>query len=232
MPVSSQGAADFDARPPVPVGDYDATARGVNPGYALAFELAAALLRAHCPADARILLVGGGGSTEVRAVGAAGPRWRLTAVDPSADMLALARIAAEAAGLGDRVEVVRGTPDDLPRDEPFDAATALFVLMHVPDDGGKLRLLRGIAARLEPGAPLILVDAVADRRARFAPAWREYAVARGVSAAWMADFLARVAATSHAATEARELALLGEAGFRDATRFFAAFHVNGWIATR
>jgi tRNA (cmo5U34)-methyltransferase len=157
----------------------------------------------------------------------------LTAVDPSADMLALARAAAEAAGLADRVRFLRGTPDDLPAGERFDAATALFVLMHLPDDGGKLRLLRGIAARLKPGAPLILVDSVRDQRARFAPAWREYAVARGVSAEWMAAFFARIAASGNTTTtEARELALLGEAGFRDAARFFAAFTVNGWIATR
>jgi tRNA (cmo5U34)-methyltransferase len=230
--VSSQGTAGFDERPPVPVGDYDATARGMNPGYELVFELAAALLRAHCPADARLLLVGAGGSTEVRAIGTAGPGWRLTAVDPSADMLALARGAAEAAGLADRVRLLRGTLDDLARGERFDAATALYVLMHLPDDGSKLRLLRGIAARLEPGAPLILVDSIRDQRARFATAWQQYAVARGVSAEWMAAFLERIAASSNTATEARQLALLDEAGFRDAARFFAAFTINGWVATR
>ena len=230
--MNNQRAADFDERPPVPVGDYDATARMVNPGYELVFELATALLRAHCPGDAHLLLVGAGGSTEVRAFGAAEPRWRLTAVDPSADMLALARTAAEAAGLADRVRLVRGTPDDLPAEARFDAATALFVLMHLPDDGSKLRLLQGIARRLRPGAPLVLVDAIHDQRARFAAAWQHYAVVRGVSPEWMSALLERIAASGNAATEARELALLGEAGFRDATRFFAAFHSNGWIATR
>ena len=48
--VSAQRTADFDERPPVPVGEYDAAARMVNVGYELVFELATALLRAHCPA--------------------------------------------------------------------------------------------------------------------------------------------------------------------------------------
>ena len=82
-----------------------------------------------------------------------------------------------------------------------------------------------------PGGLLILVDAIRDHRDRFAPAWQRYAEARGMSAEWMAAFIERITASSNTATEARELALLDEAGFRDVTRFFAAFPINGWIAT-
>jgi tRNA (cmo5U34)-methyltransferase len=204
----------------------------MNPGYELVFELATALLRAHCPEDAQLLLARGGGSTEVRALRNAGPRWRLTAVDPSTEMLNRARAAAEAEGLTGRVRFLQGTPDDLPVETRFDAATAIFVLMHLPDDGTKLGLLRGIATRLKPGAPLILVDAIRDQRARFAPAWQEFSVARGAPPEDMSAFFERIAEKSNTTTEARELALLSEAGFRDATGFFAAFIMNGWIAMR
>ena len=47
--------------------EYDARVRRMNPGYELAFDLVTAILRATCADDAHILLVGGGGSTEVRA---------------------------------------------------------------------------------------------------------------------------------------------------------------------
>jgi tRNA (cmo5U34)-methyltransferase len=156
--MSEHASANFDVRPPGAVADYDTTAQRVNPGYALAFELAAALLRAHCPADAELLVVGAGGGAEVRAFGAAAPGWRLTGVDPSANMLALARAKAEAAGLAGRVRLVQGTVDDLAPAARFHAATAMYVLMHLPDDGAKLRLLQGVARRLQPGAPLLLVD--------------------------------------------------------------------------
>jgi tRNA (cmo5U34)-methyltransferase len=93
---------DFADRRSIPVDDYDVRVRIMNPGYELVFELVAALLRARCPDDARVLLAGAGGSTEVRAFGSAAPGWRLTAVDPSAEMLARAKSAAEAAGLAGR----------------------------------------------------------------------------------------------------------------------------------
>lgn len=230
--MSRQHTANFDEHPPVPVGDYDATARVVNVGYELIFELATSLLRAHCPGDAHLLLVGAGGSTEVQVFGAADPRWRLTVVDPSANMLALARARVEACGLVDRVQLVQGTLDDLPADARFDAATAIFVLMHLPDDGSKLHLLHSIAQRLKPDAPLILVDGVLDHLGRFAPAWQHYAVARGTPSERMAAFLEQLAAGSTATTEVRELALMDEAGLRDATRFFTAFVISGWVARR
>ncbi len=230
--MSDQHTANFDVRPPVPVSDYEATARRMNVGYELVFELATALLRADCPDDAHLLIVGAGGGMELQTFGSAGAGWRFTGVDPSADMLALARAKVDGAGLTERVQLVQGTLDDLPPDARFDAATVIFVLMHLPDDGSKLHLLRGLAQRLRAGAPLILVDSIRDHRERFIPAWQHYTAARGLPAEQMAAFIARITASSNTVTEARELTLLDEAGFRDVTRFFAAFHMSGWIATR
>ncbi len=215
----------------MPVGEYEATARRVNIGYEVAFELATALLRAHCPGDAWLLVVGAGGGMEVRTFARAAPGWHLTGVDPSAEMLALARAAADGLGVAERVELVRGTVDDLPPEPRFDAATLFFTLMHLPDDGAKLAALLGIHQRLRPGAPLLLADAIADQRARFAPAWQQYAEARGMPAGDIAALIARITAGSNTSTEAREMALLAEAGFHDPTRFFAALHINAWTAS-
>ena len=167
--MSEHHSANRDVRPPVPVGEYDLAAQRVNPGYGLALELVTALLRAHSPADTEILVVGAGGGMEVQTFGAAEPGWRLTGVDPSADMLALARAKA-AAGLDERARLVQGTLDDLAPAARFDAATAMFVLMHLPDDGAKLHLLRGVARRFKLGAPLLLIDSLRDHRERFLPA--------------------------------------------------------------
>jgi tRNA (cmo5U34)-methyltransferase len=229
--MTADNTTSFDVNPPMPVGDWDATARMVNAGYELVFELATALLRAHCPAEAHLLLVGAGGGMEVRTFAAAEPGWRLTGVDPSAEMLALAQAKAEASGQAGRVRLLRGTVDDLPAEARFDAATLFYTLMYLPDDGSKLRLLRGIAARLRPGALFLLVDATTDRRARFLPAWRRYTEARGMPAAQMAALLERLAGRVNAVTEARELALLDEAGFHDVAPFCAVFHGTGWVAT-
>lgn len=230
--MSQHPSANFDVRSPVQVAEYDATAQQVNPGYGLAFELVTALLRVACPAEAHLLLVGAGGSTEVPTFAAAEPGWILTAVDPSANMLALARASAAAAGLADRVRLVHGTLDDLAPDARFDAATAMYVLMHVPDDGSKLHLLRSVAQRLKPGAPLLLVDSQRDQRERFLPAMECYAAARGMAAEQRAVVFTRIRANTTTATEERERALLTEAGFREVLRFSTAFTMTGWLATR
>jgi tRNA (cmo5U34)-methyltransferase len=108
----------------------------------------------------------------------------------------------------------------------------MYVLMHLPDDGAKLRLLQGVARRLQPGAPLLLVDSLRDRREHFLPTWQRYAAARGMPADQLAAVFARIRANSTTATEARQRALLAEAGFREVVPFFAAFTIHGWVATQ
>ena len=68
-----------------------------------------------------------------------------------------------------------GYVDDLPDGHRFDAATLIGVLHHLPGDEAKRHILRSIAARLLPGAPLILAGnrhAYADHPTLLA-AWGE-----------------------------------------------------------
>lgn len=229
--MPDQHTANFDVRPPVPVQDYLQAVKRINVGYELVFELATALLRAKCPDDAHLLIVGAGGGTEVQAFGHAMPHWRMTGVDPSENMLALARAQVDTYGLADRVQLIQGTPDDLAPTPQYDAATCINVLMHLPDDGTKLRLLQSIVQRLKPGAPLILVDGALDNGEALVSAWQQYAEARGMPRAEMEAFLERDKANPRVVTEARERELLAEAGLPTVTRFFTAFIMNGWIAT-
>ena len=229
--MPDQHTANFDVRPPVPVQDYLLAVQRINVGYELVFELATALLRAACPNDAHLLIVGAGGGTEVSVFGRAMPRWRLTGVGPSENMLSLARAQVDTYSLADRVQLIQGTPNDLAPTPTYDAATCINVLMHLPDDGAKLHLLQSIVQRLKPGAPLILVDGVRDNGEALVSAWRQYAEARGMPKAEMEAFLDRDIANPRVVTEARERELLAEAGLRATTRFFTAFIMNGWIAT-
>ena len=68
----------------------------------------------------------------------------------------------------------------------IDAATAMAVLMYLPDDGAKLHLRRGVTCRHKPGAPLLLVDSLRDHRQRFLLAMERYAAARGMPAEQLA----------------------------------------------
>lgn len=61
------------------------------PGYADLHRMAMLLLAERAPREAAILVYGAGGGLELKAFGEAQPGWRLTGIDPSVEMLELAR---------------------------------------------------------------------------------------------------------------------------------------------
>ena len=224
---------DFDTNPPVPVTEYRETVRRVNPGYELAFTLVHAYLRALQQPHLLLLVVGAGGGAEVATFGPANPGWQLTGVDPSEQMLSLARTQAEALGIAERVTLLQGTVDAVPDAPAFDAATCIYVLHFLPDSAAKLALFQGIARRLKTGAPLLLVSPVADARSRmesYLDPWQAYGELMGMPPARMAAILADIQSRPMGLSEAEQTALLQEAGFREVTRFFSALAVGGWVA--
>src|SRR5690348_2879953 len=82
---------DFDRNPPVPVPDYEQTVKRVNVGYELIMTLTHSFLRALREPELHVLVVGVGGGAEIEWLLPANPGWRITGVDPSAEMLALAQ---------------------------------------------------------------------------------------------------------------------------------------------
>lgn len=149
-------AKKFD---PARAGEYERQSRVALAGYESCHELSACMLAATLGSGtaARILVVGAGGTAqEIVAAGKLEPRWRFTAVDPSQPMLDLAVAKLREHGLADRAEVHLGYVDDLSPEERFDAATMIGVLHHLPGDDARQAILRSIATRLKPEAPLVL----------------------------------------------------------------------------
>ncbi|MBN9068574.1 MAG: class I SAM-dependent methyltransferase, partial [Rhizobiales bacterium] len=106
---------------------------------------------------ARLLIAGaGGGAKEIVTAAALEPGWRFTAVDPSQPMMDLAIARLSEHNLLDRTNIILGTVDDVPASEPFDAATLIGVLHHLPGDEAKRSILAALCKRLKPGAPLVL----------------------------------------------------------------------------
>ncbi|WP_434426393.1 class I SAM-dependent methyltransferase [Nannocystis pusilla] len=83
------------------------------------------------------------------------PGWRFTGVDPSDAMLAVARQRLAAEGLLSRTHLHVGELHSLPPGPPFDGGQMLGVLHHVPETE-RSGLLREVARRLKPGAPLVV----------------------------------------------------------------------------
>lgn len=228
-------AAKFDASRAT---EYATQSRIALAGYDACHELSACMLSAMLGAGgaARVLVVGAGGTAgEIIAAARLEPGWRFVAVDPSAPMLELARANLAAAGVAERVELVAGALDAIPAAPEFDAAIMIGVLHHLPGEAAKRAVLAGIAARLRPGAALVL-----------AGNYRAYASEPRLMAAWGArwrmhgagaqEVRAKLDRILHGAeppaSEEAVLALLAEAGFEQPLRFFSSLFWGAWAAVR
>lgn len=182
--------------------------------------------------EATILVVGAGGGRELQTLGASPASYRLVGVDPSPEMLGIARAYVAADKLDHRTTLVEGVVDSLPEDELFDAATALFVMHFLPDDGAKLSFLASIRKRLKPGAPYVHVDVCFDDGTMFErlePVYARHAVLGGLTPDAAADVAARVGAMPIVPeTVIRER--LRQSGFRLVAPFFRGLWYAGWWA--
>lgn len=218
--------------------EFEKQSRIALAGYEACHELAACMLAASLVAGrpARILVVGiGGTAQEVAAAAPLERAWRFVGVDPSEPMLATARARLETLGLADRAELHLGTLDDLPQRPEFDAATLIGVLHHLPGDDAKASILRAVAARLKPGAPLVLAGnhyAYASQPLLLA-AWGERWRMNGATPAQVEAKLGKIlegADPPH--SEAAVFALLDAAGFVEPLRFFSSLFWGAWIARK
>lgn len=214
---------------PLAVASYAAdTARKV-PGLADLHRMVMLLLAEQAPQEAHILVVGAGGGMEIKAMAEAQPAWRFTGVDPSPQMLDLARQTLTP--FADRVDLIQGAIDQAPAG-PFDGATCLFTLHHL-DRADRLRTFDGIRRRLRPDAKLVIAEhsSLGANPER----WLTRSVVFGdrekldwakASAAGkkMMEGLSLI-------TTAQEEDMWREAGFTDVDLFYAALSFRGWVGT-
>jgi tRNA (cmo5U34)-methyltransferase len=181
---------------------------------------------------ARILIVGAGGGRELDTLGASPLGFSLVGVDPSPDMLARARLYISAGDLGGRATLVQGVVRGLPADETFDAATALFVMHFLPDDGAKADFLDDIRRRLRRGAAYIHVDVCFDDAQAFErlrPVYERHAILGGVTPDTAAEVAARVGQLP-ILSEADLRTRLEQSGLRVVTPFYRGLWYAGFWA--
>ena len=230
---ASDPAQKFD---PARAGEYQVQSRTALAGYDACHELAACMLATMVGPGtaAHILVVGaGGGAQEIVTAGKLEPAWRFTAVDPSRPMMDIAAAQLEAHGLAGRTETHLGYVDDLSDVRRFDAATLIGVLHHLPGDAAKRHILHAIAARLLPGASLILAGNryVYAEHPTLLAAWGERWRMQGSTPEEVQAKLGKILqGADPPASEEAVAALLAEAGFGQPTWFFSSLFWGACIA--
>ncbi|WP_367716362.1 class I SAM-dependent methyltransferase [Nitratireductor sp. GISD-1A_MAKvit] len=199
------------------------------PGLADMHRMAGILLEEHVPQNGRVLVLGAGGGLEIRNLARAHPGWRFDGVDPSADMLALARTT-----LGDlqkRVTFHHGYIEDAP-DARFDGASCFLTLHFLPREA-RLDTMRALRRRLKPGAPLVVahhsfsIDTAAGERWLRRSA--RFHAASGEASNRVMTQIEAMRKSLPALPPEEDEALLAEAGFGDVELFYAAFSFRGWV---
>ena len=207
---------------------YDQKIAIAVPGYDILHRCSAALLATRLPADARILNIGAGTGADILALHRQQPCWRITAVEPLAEMLEQAR--AKTAHIP-HIRYYQGYLADLPPDEPYDAAICQLVMQFIADMAGKRALLADIAARLKPGAPLLHGDIIASEPDEL-PVLIQYALAAGMPAAGVPLMQQRFANDIHSISETAFAVLARESGFTAPRLYFRVPTVAAWLLER
>ncbi|MBV9115608.1 MAG: class I SAM-dependent methyltransferase [Hyphomicrobiales bacterium] len=236
MPATTTDAAQkFDLSR---ASEYETQSRIALAGYEACHELAAAMLAVALGTGttAEILVAGaGGGAQEIVTAGTLEPGWRFTAVDPSPPMMELAIARLKERGFLDRTEVHLGFVDDLPASKRFDAATLIGVLHHLPGVDAKRAILRSLAKRLKPGAPLILAGnryAYASQPLLLA-AWGERWRMKGAAPAEVEAKLSKILqGADPPASDEAVAALLEQTDFAPPTQFFSSLFWGAWLTRR
>ncbi|UHA73398.1 class I SAM-dependent methyltransferase [Paenibacillus sp. 481] len=221
---NSAMAATYEKNSRISVPTYDALFAMVQSYYRLQLGEQAASL----------LVIGAGTGNELSAWGPSNPTWTFTGVDPSEEMLKIAKYKVVELGFESRVSLIHGTIDDLPQsDSKFDAASCILVLHFINDIQEKLNLLVSIKNKLKSGAPFVLVSAYGDRdnselqdRMQI---WKSFWVEGGRELSETDEMISHALAKLSFLPETQIEGLLAEAGFTKITRFYSTGIMAGWM---
>lgn len=214
------------------ISNYAENAARMVPGMRDLPKMAGALLKECVTSAARIIVLGAGGGLELRALAEAYTDWSFDGIDPSAEMLKLARTTL--GHFDSRVQLHQGYIDTAPMG-PFDGATCLLTLHFLPKVE-RLGTLQQLHKRLKTGAPLVVVHHSIPNQGSEREKWLKrsarFATASGMEASQANTNIPSLKDRLPILTPDEDVELLKKAGFDGIELFYCAFTFKGWVAYR
>jgi tRNA (cmo5U34)-methyltransferase len=215
---------------PKAIADYAENATRRVPGLKDIHRMASLLLAESTPPDGRVLVVGAGGGMELKFFAHSHPGWQIDGVDPSAEMLSLAKTAI--GPLVSRVQLHHGYIEVAPQ-IPFDAACCLLTL-HFTAEDERLRTLRQIHARLKPGGVFVVMHYSISQDPVERDLWLSrcaaFAVSSGIDAEQAKTAAAAIGKQLPILAPEQDEELMRKAGFSNISTFYVGLGFRGWIA--
>lgn len=214
---------------PAAVARYAESTPRLVPGFADLHRMTRVLLAETVPSEGKVLVVGAGGGLELRAFAAAQPGWRFAGVDPSIEMLRLARLTL--GPLAERADLHHGYITSAP-EGPFDGACCLLTL-HFISAEERLATLRQIRRRLRPGAALVIAHhslPEGPERNMWLDRFAAFGATNGIELERFKGGARALGDQLPILPPETEIDLLRAAGFGDPQLFYAAFTFRGWVA--
>ncbi len=200
------------------------------PGLRDAHRMAVLLLSESTPPNGRVLVIGAGGGMELRHFAESNPSWQFDGVDPSAEMLNLAK--ASLGSLASRIQFHHGFVQAAPIG-PFDSASCLLTL-HFTTEADRFETLREIHARLKPGGVFVALhySITQDRseRERWLSRCAAFAVSSGVDPEQAKASVAAIGAQLPILGPEQDEELMRRAGFANIQTFYMGLAFRGWVA--
>ncbi|AWU98111.1 class I SAM-dependent methyltransferase [Azospirillum ramasamyi] len=201
------------------------------PGYSSLHRMVSLLLAERTPPEGRVLVLGAGGGQELKALAEAHPGWSFDGVDPSPEML---RLAKEMVGQhASRIRLHEGCIEDAP-EGPFDAATSILTFHFIPYDQ-RLATPKQLRRRLRDGAPIVLVHLsfpqIEPERSLWIARHVAFGLSNGTDPARAERARQAIGSTLTILSPEEEVTMLGEAGFSNVSLFYAGLSIKGWVAS-
>ncbi|MEM6898737.1 MAG: class I SAM-dependent methyltransferase [Pseudomonadota bacterium] len=199
------------------------------PGYHAVQKMAGVLLRQYTPSNARVLVHGAGGGSEIEAFAKENSEWTFLGVEPAKPMLEEAR--KRLGEFSQRVKFHHGYVEDAPSG-PFDASTSLLTL-HFLNTEERRKAVSEIVRRLKPGAAFIAAHCSfsqnTDQREVWLQRHKAFTMASGVDAETAENGRKVISDSLEVLDPEIDEKILRDAGLSDVTLFYAAFTWRGWV---
>lgn len=199
------------------------------PGYYAMQSMTTLLLAERVAETGRVLVLGAGGGLELKAFSQAHPGWQFDGIDPSVEMLNLARHTL--GPLTERARLWQGYIDNAP-EGPFDGASCLLTL-HFLNMDERRRTVAEVRRRLKPGAPFVVAHFSVPpdgNRALWLSRYSSFLIASGIEPEKATNARKAIDAQVHILSSEQDETLLQEAGFSNVSLFYTGFTFRGWVA--